>query len=371
MYGLNLFWSIGKDKVYKRDFQYIAPGKTYKIVVLNNNTEDKEEWDNPASNYIKLDASKDYILGLDISTTQSGVAVFDANMELLHMIDIINNGLTDVELYTHLRSFFTSNFKDLKFKFVVLEEQIKTSNGKMVFGQLSELQGVMLSMRDIFHTDLKQIKPTVWRKSFLADKKYEGCRKTTLAAKKSAALEVISRYDFSRYIETMKRFSKSDQGYICDSCDAVGVACGYIYEAYHATKPGNLEFINVTMKKDDLHEFSKVISLYNTKTNIVTLISKEFESGREEITLEEYRRRLSRRRGLQFKLYNDSLSLEDNIRRCTTNTNKMTAILASSPTIKNILQWESGLSAGPDDSFLVACMRTNPKRELDNHLELL
>ena len=92
MYGLNLFWSIGNTKVYKRDFQYIAPGKTYKIVALNNNSDDSEEWNNPNSVYIKLDATKEYILGLDISTTQSGVALFDADMNLLNMIDIINDG---------------------------------------------------------------------------------------------------------------------------------------------------------------------------------------------------------------------------------------------------------------------------------------
>ena len=370
MYGLNLFWCVDKTKVYKREFKHSVPGKTYKIVITNDNEEDKEDWNNPDSVNIKLDVNAEYILGLDMSTTQSGVAIFDAEMNLINMIDVINNGLTDVELYTHLRAFFSSNFKSLKFKFVILEEQIKTSNGKLVFGQLSELQGAILAMRDIFRTDLKQIKPTVWRKSFLASKKYDGCRQTTLAAKKSAALEVTARYDFSVYINTMKKFSKSDQGYICDSCDAVGVACGYIYELYHSTKPGTLEYVNVTMKKEDTHDYSKVISMFNVKTNIVTLLSKEFASGREEITLEEYRRRLSRRRGLQFKLYNDSLNLEENIRRCTTNTNMMTAIIASSPNIKNILQWESGLSAGPDDSFLIACMRTTPKKELDRVLEL-
>lgn len=370
MYGLDLFWCTEKSRVYKRAYQYIAPGKTYKIAITQNNTDYSEEWEKPDSVYIKLDATQEYILGLDMSTTQSGVAIFDAEMNLLHMIDIINKGLTDVELYTHLRAFFSSNFSGLKFKYVILEEQIKAEGGRMVFGQLSELQGAMLAMRDIFCVDLKQIAPVVWRKSFLASGRYDGCRRNKVEAKKSAALEVISRYNFNVYINTMKKFSKSDQAYICDSCDAVGVACGYIYEVFHSNKPEKIEYVNVTMKREDSHDFSKVISLFHPNKGTVTLISREFESGREEITLDEYKRRLSRKRGLQFKLYNDSLKLEDNIRRCTSNTNKMTAIIASSPTIKNVLQWESGLTAGPEDAFFVACMRTRPKKELDRTLVL-
>ena len=151
MEGLNMYWSTGGQrcylKIYDENYVSTVPGETYGIVNLVNEGDELEE------GAISLRKDKEYMIGLDMSKTQSGIAILNLDRSVVAMIDLVNRGMTEQTYYSHLSTFFKSNFVGVKLKFVILEEQILTRKaGVKGHAVMSQLQGFMLSMSKFFGT---------------------------------------------------------------------------------------------------------------------------------------------------------------------------------------------------------------------------
>lgn len=351
--GIDLFWMNG-EKVFRREYQYEGPENTYRIIDLDC---DEEFQDN--NGRLKLKSEDEYILGLDMSTTQSGIAILDTDWNIVSMIDLINNGEKKDDYLNHLRAVFNSNFKRLKIKLVVLEEQIATENGRMIYGKMSELQGSVLSMSGIFGVNMNRIKPQVWKSSFLKDPRYKGRRQSTLDSKISAGDEVERRFPkCGKYIDTMTQFSKANQGYICDSCDAVGLALGYLELNYGTDKSMSTRSVNKTMNYENKHDITRKFYALNVKTG--ELRTKKQFSTEEYITyLDQIFVNEIRDFGKITLLYNPALDLNENIRRCTSTFSEICFILVRDKKSCVKIQWESELDLHEGEVMLIVCYSTN------------
>lgn len=351
--GINIFW-MSEDKVFKREYNYQGPDETYRFIDLDTDPEYSD-----SNGRLKLISNKEYIIGLDMSMTQSGIAILDADWKVVSMIDLINNGEKKDNYLTHLRAIFNSNFKKLNIKFVILEEQIATENGRMVYGKMSELQGSILSMSGIFGVNMNRIKPQVWKSEFLKDDRYKGRRKKTIDSKISAGEEVERRFPYcKKYIDTMTNFSKAEQGYICDSCDAVGLAIGYLELNYGDDKSLSTRIVNKTMDYEARHDITKKFYALNYKTG--ELRGKKDFSSEEYITyLDKIFENEVRDFGKITLMFNPELDLNENIRRCTSTFREICFILVKDVKSCVKIQWESELDMRENEVMLIVCHSTN------------
>lgn len=351
--GIDIFWMNG-EKIFRREYNYRGPDDTYRIIDLDC---DEEFQDN--NGRLKLESEKKYILGLDMSTTQSGIAILDSDWNVVTMIDLINNGEKKDNYLNHLRAVFNSNFKRLKFELVVLEEQIATENGRMIYGKLSELQGSILSMSGIFGINIQRIKPQVWKSAFLKSDKYKGRRQKTIDSKISAGEEVETRFPYCKlYIDTMTNYSKADQGYICDSCDAVGLVLGYLELNYGEDRSLSSRVVNKTMNYENKHDITRKFFALDIQTG--ELRTKKQFSSEEYITyLDKIFVNEVRDFGKITLLYNPALDLNENIRRCTSTFSEICFILVRDKKSCVKIQWESGLDMKDNEMMLIVCHSTN------------
>lgn len=351
--GIDLFWKSG-EKIYRREYVYRGPEDTYKIIDVD--TEPDYDSDNGR---LKLSSTEEYMLGLDMSLTQSGIAILDKEWNVIAMLDLINNGEKKDSYLNHLRAVFNCNFKKLNISLVVLEEQIATENGRMVYGKMSELQGSVLSMSSIFGVNINRIKPQVWKSSFLKDDCYKGRRQKTIDSKISAGEEVEKRFpNFKEYIDVMTNYSKADQGYICDSCDAVGVIIGYLEINHGNDKSRRVRYVNKTMDYEAKHDITRKFYALNLKTG--ELRAKKAFSSETYITyLDKVFENEVRDFGKITLIYNPSLDLNENVRRCTSTFSEICFILVKDPKACVKLQWESELELVDDETMLIVCHSTS------------
>lgn len=351
MEGINLYW-LDNEKVYKRDYKYAGPEDTYKIIDIEG-----EENFNSDNGRIKL-KDQPYLIGLDMSTTQSGIVIMDDNWDIVTMIDLINQGEKGDSYLNHLRAVFNSNFKRMECALVVLEEQIKTENGRMVYGKMSELQGSVLSMSGIFGKKINRVKPSVWRSAFLADSKYTGRKQKTIDVKISTGEEVETRFPkVKKYIDVMTQFSKSDQGYICDSCDAVGALLGYLELNYGKDKSMTMQRVNKTLNYEAKHDITQFGFSFNPQTGkIVGHIgsSQLVERDINNVFVNEINGF-----GKKYIAYNVKLPLEENVRRCTSSFHEIIFILVPDRKGCVQLEWEYNITIPEGEMGLIVCYSTN------------
>lgn len=351
--GIDMFWK-NRDKVFRREYTYEGPDDTYRIIDLDTDPECGDD-----NGRIKLDSTVEYMIGLDMSMTQSGVVIMDTDWNVVSMIDLINNGEKKDNYLTHLRAIFNSNFKRLNIKLVVLEEQIATENGRMIYGKMSELQGAILSMSSIFGVNMERVKPQVWKSVFLKDDCYKGRRQKTIDSKISAGEEVEKRFPKCKsYIDTMTNFSKADQGYICDSCDAVGVLLGYLELNYGTDKSMSVRIVNKTMAYENRHDITKKFYALNFKTGELRT-KKEFSSEEYITYLENIFETEVRDFGKITLVYNPALDLNENIRRCTSTFSEICFIIVKDVKSCVKIQWESGLDLKEGEAMLIVCHSTH------------
>lgn len=351
MEGIDLYWLDG-EKVFKRDYQYNGPEDTYKIIDIYGEADF-----NLDNGRIKLE-DKFYLIGLDMSTTQSGIAILDDNWNIVTMIDLINNGEKEDAYLNHLRAVFNSNFKRMRCKLVVLEEQIKTENGRMIYGKLSELQGSILSMSGIFGKKINRIKPQVWKSEFLYDSKYTGRKQKTIDVKIATGEEVETRFPkVKKYIDVMTQFSKSDQGYICDSCDAVGALLGYLELNYGKDTSMSIQRVNKTLNYEAKHDIIQFGFSFNPQTGKIAghigspqLVERDINN----VFVNEINGF-----GKKYIVYNAKLSIEENVRRCTSSFSEIIFIIVPDRKGCVQLEWEYNIKIKEGEIGLIVCYSKN------------
>ena len=123
--GLDLYWCYKGDS-RKRIYKFREEGSKYRII-----THDENE-----KGLIYLDENETYYLGMDMSTSQSGLAIVDRNWNLVAMIDIISRCDNKRDFFSHLEQFMQKNFCNSGIRLAVPEEEIaqleRKSNTKIL-----------------------------------------------------------------------------------------------------------------------------------------------------------------------------------------------------------------------------------------------
>ena len=362
--GLDIFYGM-ENKAYRRKFdsklasEYRSQGRSFKelyriVRVVDNVEELTEKQMEEAGTDILLDRGRKYYIGVDASLTQTGLSIFDDSLRLIAMVDIINSDLNETEFKAHFGCFLRANFQDSVFAKSISERELTFKHGK-VAAQLSELQKYILETLVDLGFEVDNIQPTVWRKWVLANPKYTG-RKTGPAVKIAVMEEVLERFPkFDMYTGAMKAYSKASQARVCDSCDAVGVLLGYMAECY---VDSNIKFprVNYTKDKDAIHK--KIISyevLQNGKI-YETAMTGGYEAVR---TIGEKFASEIQQRGATVMFMNPKMSIEENMQRVTSVTNKVVVLKPTQGKEVTALQWESGRTLIPGQEIVIVCFNKN------------
>ena len=411
MKGMNIFFSRQKGSMGYLSTDHVKEkGYTYKFFGRRGVCEHE---DSLCSNkdVVEYNPNTIYYLGLDMSFNQAGLAV--GHFEKIlgkkprfvvdSMIDVIrDSSMTSDDYMAHLKVFFKQNFTDVKLGLVVMEESLYAKKSKMTSKSLEQLQGLVKGCKDIFGTEIITIEPSTWRACFLADPRYTGRKKSTLDCKLSAGEETVRRHpELEAYTILMRGSSKASQGYVCDSCDAVGVIEGYIGQAYaYDSLLYGLNKLNENLE-ENVDLFKKLspftmpartdmlepgVPLYprvcsvgmmqvNQKINMCALAFKpsnlKCRDEVREFPLYEAIPNLLRR-GIRYHVFNYDMSLEDNMYRVTSGySDGIETFIVRPGSRSQALEWKTKIRLKDDEVYLLFCYRVYAKKKEESLMDIL
>lgn len=206
------------------------------------------------------------LVGIDQSTTQTGLCITTLGGKVVYLVDIINTSASiNRDLYIKMfEKWMVNNFKQFNFKTVVYEEMGQNARQESARRLLKKITAVIEKVcSNSLHTEFVAINNGTWKKHFLKDPKFEGRRRLRDDVKASVQEHAMELYpNASGYI-------KASGGR--DSCDAMGIALGYLEEAY-ASVPKQWRKVNKTMKDYPIRTFQYYVK---TMDNLKDCVGKE------------------------------------------------------------------------------------------------
>lgn len=257
-------------------------------------------------------------LGIDESTTQTGICIADMKGNPVMLIDIINRSLPKAEIYlTLLRQWVNRTLPNINIKRIIYEEINQNAPQQYARKRLLQVANIFEDYVANCEDDIEIvcINNKTWKKHLLIDSKYDHRRvKTELV--KAAVQEAVE--DLIPSILNYKLVY-----YNGDSCDAVGIIYGYCKECFTDDTCANLQ-VNSTMKSTPLRAYTKK---YIELDELIKL------SKQGQINIKGYKK----------AKYNPNFTLENNCLRAI-NYNRTGVILYgldASESLKTIIQFDS------------------------------
>lgn len=267
-------------------------------------------------------------LGIDESTTQTGICVAAMDGTPIMLIDVINRSLPKAEVYlTLLRRWINNVFPKMDIKRIIYEEINQNAPQQYARKRLMQVVNIIESYADTCESDIELtcINNKVWKKHFLSDSRYDGKRVKTelvkMAVKEEAERQYSNLVHYKRYY------------YNGDSTDALGIIYGYSKECFIDNKCTKYK-INNTMKPTPLRSYLK--EYYS-----MAEITNKIKSG--EI------------KGVKLAKYNPNMTLEDNCLRAV-NYNPQGVIiwgLTDSKKVVNILKFDANTELTENSVILI------------------
>ena len=285
------------------------------------------------------------VVAFDQSSRQTGIAIMTESGKRFMLIDVENRGgkipLADYERM--LEFSLMHMFEGRQVSKVSVEKPLK-GKSKYSYSVLERLRGfmgtLMYRVEGFRGAEIGEVYPQSWKSKYLAGPEYKG-RFSRDKVKDAVREETAKRYEWCR-------------GYVYgagappDSCDAMGILDGYVELNYK----NGMKIVNSTMGVTYNHAFSyivEVLSVEDLKRSIR-------DTGRyNEIIFV---------RGLEVVRYNEEMSLEDNVRRVTSNTNRVVALPVLSEQESMVLRWETGRERQPGELYVIMCWRDNTSERL-------
>lgn len=265
-------------------------------------------------------------IAFDQSSTQTGVAVCDENGTLICVIDIINNGLPNSDMYVRmLRKWINNNLEGLDIGFIICERAEQNARQQYVKKVLQKLIGVLEDFAADYNKKCYQIDNKVWKKHFLKDERFKGRRVKTELVKPAIverAVEIQSNLNF------YYRFMKGT-----DSADAIGILYGFADECF------------VNGFKSDM-KVNTIMPL--TPRRVFTMLF---------VTLDEFRVLVERKpdtyQGMSVIAYNDNMTLEDNARRIINFFDKGAIVYTNNEKTRMVWQFTADKELTADHVMIV------------------
>jgi hypothetical protein len=229
--------------------------------------------------------AEEVCIGVDQSTTQTGICITDLKGKPIAVLDLINLGLP-ANIYIEMtREWVFNNFSVLKINRIVYEEVGHNAPQRYVKKKLQAVANIFEAYKVASREDftVAEINNVTWKKHYLADPCYKG-RKKARADVKQAIVE-----------ETCKRFPQFERyqyyNYGHDSCDATGIIVGYFEECFIDNDIGKMQ-VNTTMP---------------------SMPKRKFSISYHDITLEDTVANFGP--AVKVLRYNPNFTLDDNVKR--------------------------------------------------------
>lgn len=312
-------------------------------VVYSTKDEETRSYKGPYAMPHLLDytANRRINIGLDQSTTQSGLAVSDAETdELLVVADITNLGMPSKQHYKeYLAEFLYENFCDATIDYFIYERPLDHSKDGRTQDILKDLE-LFIKRAVAKIPGLKDAKVIgsnnrVWRTHYLKDKRYQGRRQLREDVKQAAREECNLRFPWFNNQSSL--FTSP-----CDSCDAVGLLYGSLAEM-RSSFSRSVHRVNRTMEQAKGYKFEKEI--FQAKPDEFT---KQLESSNR---VKNY--------GYELLEFNPSMSIEDNCKRYISNSTKVGILIVTDAKSSAIVKWESKSPLNPGEYYFIKTYRVN------------
>lgn len=211
------------------------------------------------------------ILALDPSTTQTGIVIGSESGKIAIVADFINNCSNKQDYLQELAeclNILTSRVNIVK---MVLEVPFKPNVKDNASVALKMVEKYLKSLQPIFpnlkKSEVYPMLPNIWRHSFLANERHKGKRKDRDLLKEAAQLEACIRFpEFKSY---WTKFNTPQ-----DSCDAVGVYCGFIHEHWYSYKQGLKRISKVNSRLRQNYNY-KIKPLVGSVSEIIADATRE------------------------------------------------------------------------------------------------
>lgn len=189
------------------------------------------------------------LVGIDQSTSQTGLCITTLGGRVVYLIDIINTSAS-INRETFIKMFekwMLNNFKQFNFKTVVYEEMGQNARQESARKLLKKITAIIEKVCiNSLHTEYVAINNGTWKKHFLKDPKYTGRKHLREDVKLAVQEHAMELYP------NAIGYIKASGGR--DSCDAMGIALGYLEEAYVNPKK-QWRQVNKTMKDFPIRTF--------------------------------------------------------------------------------------------------------------------
>lgn len=269
-------------------------------------------------------------LGVDESTTQTGICVADMKGNPLMLIDLVNLSLPKAEVYlTLLKRWVHYVLPKMDVRRIIYEEINQNAPQKYARKRLMQVANIFEDYVNEAETDIELvcINNKTWKKHLLASPEYDGQRVKTELVKAAVKKEVYN------HIPTMCDYRFVYQN--GDSCDAYGIVYGYKKECFidEACKERK---VNSTIKNTPLRKYSsRYVDLPDLR--------KQVTEGK-----------ISNFKKFKKLRYNADLTLEDNCLR-SINYNPAGVILygLNIEKVKNMLCFDANRDISENTVLLV------------------
>jgi hypothetical protein len=266
------------------------------------------------------------MIGIDQSTSQTGVFISYLNGTPVACIDVINRSKSiPSDIYARMLSLWLKNqFAGCNVKFVVTEateDYSRTVYSRTVLAGLKGAINLAInSITELASANHGEILPQTWRKHYLADKCYSGRRAKKELVKESAVEETIKR--FPMFNEYLRMTGKGT-----DSADACGILIGYLEEMYY-DKSYRLKRVNVLNKVNNKLQYTHLVISSKLDNSLMVKLKDHFQS-------------LPYYRGIEYWAYNTQLTVIENCKRVSNYSNAVNVIIATDEKSAMLLRWET------------------------------
>lgn len=272
-----------------------------------------------------------WYMGIDQSTSCTGIALMDGHSEFVMLLDVIRDKNAPIdEYYRDLRRLLGRLAKGQRFDLIANERPVPTDKKKYTRDVLTEFLGRLNSwLDDIEEFDgaqREQLFPQVW-KSLVVDKS-KGPHRSNV--KEEIARDLVDKYPELYYyfhFEHTKDY---------DSFDALGILTGAIQYAFTADGypkiHGSKEKRHVSLVLYDWIDWDPELSFDDNVRNAIIDNIDVFSP--------------------YILHYNDRYSLHDNIRMASSNYNCTATVLPKSELMP--FKWKYGIDPEDDSKRLLA-----------------
>lgn len=286
----------------------------------------------------ELITGRNLVIGLDQATKITGACIMDFDTrEVLVALDLINYGFPSKYLYFEsIYDFFYNLISDEKVAHFIYEIPVEHSKNMQI---RKTLEAMRLFVKDfakripsLSKANMVEVNIGTWRKHFLADKKYDGRRKSREDAKIAAREEAVVRCpELAPYFSIFPTPP--------DSCDAVGIAYGALEEIYSSTS--GLRRPNKTMPKTNAGVFCKIYPL--TQDELIETLKLKFAG----FLPDKY----------ELLEFNPEMSVQENCIRYACNNYTLGIIPITDAKTSQELKWETGNELKEGQLYYAFCWR--------------